>query len=460
MACSSRRCLRCTALLLALLRAPAASGETRRVQFAFYENALYARVDQTDQDRALSTLMYLQSLLRRHAAAPGAEANATASAMSDDLDAVAAANVNASAVVPHGFAPRLARMPDAVHGTIAGCIGDSWISPPASELPNGSAVFSFWRPPEVQHNVSRLLPDHDFAGWANAWIPPLPMIARELAAEGVVHGWHARSPVLYWTGASLGANGVWRNSFRDAAARLPDLFEADMVLWRAERQGAALGPGEPPVVAPGEAPGGGGWLKPVRMDLRKLARYKYLIYLPGGTWSTSLKRIALAGGVLFMPRANPQESLASLLLRHACSDDIAYFDGPEPDAMLGSLEAQVRALRADDAAAQARATRFAACAQRVLSEQRTDAAALLALHEAAEEQQRQGAPPFPLEALNRTADVSASLAGGLMRRIGGCAELKARWTALVGPMYAWQVNAWYDDDCQMRAGSYLRFAAL
>ena len=446
-------CLR-VALLLVSLRAAAA--EASRVQFAIYENALYARVDGSIEDRAYTTLMHLLTLVTKypavleHAPPP---ADATATVTFTHASAAAAHEPHGA----HAAALRLARVPLAVHGTIGGCMSDWWDSPPPAQLPNGSVAFSFWRPSGVGNNVTRLLPDHDVAGWAVAWTPPMSLVARELAAASAPpFGWSSRVPFAMWTGA---VSGDWRRSFVACAAKAPGMLVADIVSWGQMREQHST-PGEPLLSAPGEPPGGRGTLKPLAADLRKLTRYKFLVYLPGNTWSSSLKRMALAGGLLFMPRENPHESLASQLLTHACGEDILWYDGPDPEAMCASMQPQVEALQADDADAELRAARFAACARNVLSDHRLDAATLLTLHEAAEAQQGAGAPPFPLEMLDRDANASFSLARGKLTRIDGCADMKRRWAAQVGETYGWQVDAWYDNDCGVRAGNYLRYTAL
>jgi len=56
------------------------------------------------------------------------------------------------------------------------------------------------------------------------------------------------------------------------------------------------------------------------MDLRKLTHHRYLIYIPGVEWSSSLKRMISAGAVPILPSPNPHVTMITNLLQEKCPD--------------------------------------------------------------------------------------------------------------------------------------------
>ena len=69
-------------------------------------------------------------------------------------------------------------------------------------------------------------------------------------------------------------------------------------------------------------------------DLRHSTRYKYMAYVEGHGWSTSLKRIVAAGGLTFLPQPARFEDLTSLVLTNACPDCFARYNASANGAFL------------------------------------------------------------------------------------------------------------------------------
>jgi hypothetical protein len=398
------------------LRRAAAINTTPALEFAFHGGKLYAKLDHEAEDRGSATVMGLLGLL---SAAPCASA---ASGGGGD--------VNASCL----------GMPDAVWGQIVGVRGDGYAPEPGG-LPGG-AVFSFWRPSHAATTIA-LWPEHDVWGWTNAWVAPLDVVSAHLAAaSAAAPPWRLRAPRVYWTGV---INSRPRERFAACAAAQPERMTADVVSWDTMRQARSL---RFSFLKDSDV-----MLKPEAADLRRMANYRYHIYLPGNEWSSSLKRIALAGGLLLLPRGNPHETVASAALLAACGNDLLWYDHDHADGdeLCASINATLHAALAEgEAAAAARAARLHACAAGVLNGASMEAAALRALHAAAEAQRAAGAPPFPLDALGTAA-----------LPLVECAAFKAAYAnARRGGAVGWQVLEWFDDRCRPRDSGYLNFTAL
>jgi hypothetical protein len=238
-------------LALSLAACAAAKGGTPPLHFAFVGGALYARLTTEWEDRGDHALYTLLQLAR-------------AAAAGEDLGGV----------------------PD-VRGALGAVAGDT------SGTTDG-ATLSFWRPANA--TTPLLWPDHDFSGWASAWIAPHDALAAALDADAPP--WAKRRGSVYWTGALVG--GALRPAFAACAAAQPAAFTADVIDWSKLRARDPL-----PFAVHRQA------LKPMGGDLRHMTAHKYVVYLWGRSWSSSLKRLALAGAALLVPSRNPFESFVS-----------------------------------------------------------------------------------------------------------------------------------------------------
>ena len=247
---------------------------------------------------------------------------------------------------------------------------------------------------------------------------------------------------MYWTGALVG--GELRPAFAACAAAKPSVFAADVIDW------AKLRKRDPLPFAPHKQAA----LKPSAGDLRHMTAHKYAIYLWGRSWSTSLKRLALAGGALLMPAANPYESFVSRQIAE-CDACVIDFDATEPAKLCLAIE---RALRnVSDAEAERRAARLGAFVRQRLSLEPMLVYAGGVLRELAE---RNGPlPPHALEDDGAVLRFQGAEAAPL-RRVD-CAAVKAAHRMRLGHAAAWQVDAWLDDDCEPRPEvPYLKYVAL
>ena len=165
-----------------------------------------------------------------------------------------------------------------------------------AELP----LLSFFRVPGEAHPAT-LWPDHDTFGWPHTWVAPFPLLAAQFKAEekGEERAWRLRDDRLLWSGAVLGSQ---RRAFLACAGRGASAgrIRAKPVQWRSFRDKR---------LADGRAQ-----KSLSEADLRIYTHYKYALFLPGVSWSSSLKRLAAAGAALFVPNPPQFEDLATLAL--------------------------------------------------------------------------------------------------------------------------------------------------
>ena len=247
---------------------------------------------------------------------------------------------------------------------------------------------------------------------------------------------------VYWTGALVG--GELRPAFAACAAQQPATFAADVIDW------AKLRKHDPLPFAPHKQAA----LKPSAGDLRHMTAHKYTIYLWGRSWSTSLKRLALAGGALLMPAANPYESYVSRQLAE-CEGCVVDFDASAPARLCDAIAAALR--NVSDAEAERRAARLAAFVRQRLSLEPMLRYAAGVLGDLAA---RNGPlPPHALEDGGAVLRFQGAEAAPL-RRVE-CAAVKAAHRMRLGHAAGWQVDAWLDDDCEPRPEvPYLKYVAL
>jgi hypothetical protein len=204
---------------------------------------------------------------------------------------------------------------------------------------SGPPVFSFSRSRGAEYPP--LFPDADFWGWAHDWIAPHDLLSAQFSAEQPP--WGERAHDVYWSGTLLSANRV---SYAKCASEFPAT-----VKLHAESFDETRRPFEAQALKV---------LKPKSKDLRALLRHKFVAYLTGNGWSTSLKRIAASGGAVVMPKPNPYEDLTSLALER-CNCTLAY----DPTQICDSLLSVVN--NTDDALASAYAEHSQAVAVDELS---------------------------------------------------------------------------------------------
>lgn len=191
----------------------------------------------------------------------------------------------------------------------------------------------------------------------------------------------------------------------------------------------------------------GNSFKPVSADIRRLQRYKYLIYLWGRSWSSSIKRLLISGSVVFLPAENPHESFVTSRLA-GCSGCFLKYDY---NAICASVLEQK--IKTNDTVAQQLATRansFMKTAFSMASVLAYMADTLRALTTSSM------GVPFPNGThtnygSNGGAD-ELHIDGKILQRVT-CMGLKHdHRKLLVNQSIAWQIDEWFDDLCDFKSG--------
>jgi hypothetical protein len=301
----------------------------------------------------------------------------------------------------------------------------------ASDHPSAGATFAFWRRPG--HTTPLVWPDWDFTGWAFAWIPPDNAVFEIFAGVPLgASGWKGRHNEIYWTGALL--NKV-RAAYAKCAEEKPAQIKLGAIDWRKLRKRI-------------RAPIFTGAVKPIRVDLRELLKHTHLAYLPGQSWSTSLKRIASAEAAVILPAESQEESFNTIALS-TCTDCFYYFD--END-MWGSLEAAL-----------SNSTLSLQKAERLRQHASSELTLDKALHSALQ-QVRLAAlstPVLPPHTMLVGPNSTAMLIddGPRLEKVT-CKAVKKTHKARLRDL-AWQVDEWLDDRCAARRViPYLQYSAL
>lgn len=193
-------------------------------------------------------------------------------------------------------------IPDA-SGTIFGSIvGDG-------DGPVGT--ISGFRAPGDTHTL--LWPDGDYFSWAAINIPPLPTVMAHFEKEMPV--WEDRGTTIFWTGAFSGGRGV-RESYAACAKAHSHAMHFDQVDWSQMKHGP-------------------NHMKSMAMDFRHLLQHRFNAYIWGNSWSSSMKRILISGGVVLMPNPNLHETMETMMLKE-CENCVLYYDS-RPDKLCESM---------------------------------------------------------------------------------------------------------------------------
>jgi hypothetical protein len=162
---------------------------------------------------------------------------------------------------------------------------------------------AFWRregDPKID-----LWPEHDYWGWQSSWQAPYPIYAQAMEKEALAVPWDRRRHAVYWSG-DVEMNQM-RKAYADCAAENKRIvFQG--VDWQVFQK------------KPNWRDAEGKILKPMFLDSRKRAEYKYNIYLYGLQWSSSFKRLLPSGAAIIIPSPNPHETLVTMLLKQHCAD--------------------------------------------------------------------------------------------------------------------------------------------
>jgi Glycosyl transferase family 90 len=278
------------------------------------------------------------------------------------------------------------------------------------------ADFNFWRIPGDSESL--LLPDHDWTGWAYAWIAPHTAVIDALQASWV--DWSARAAKVYWTGALM--EHPIRMQFNQCSSDQPEKVFAELINWKQWRSDAFAN------AVDGKAQ------KPRQADLRKLLNYKYIIYIPGKTWSSSFKRIISAGAAVFVPSVLQHESITDIILRD-CQDCFLYYDIENVcSSILNVLNSKT------DNELKRYADRLNSFVKNRVNYEAVVASAL--------------------DQLTRHASTSQAVAGAVvtngktLKRVT-CAWVKKVHAARMPKVLAWQIDEWLDDDCKLKPSGYL-----
>jgi Glycosyl transferase family 90 len=293
-------------------------------------------------------------------------------------------------------------------------------------------LLSFFRVPGEAHPAT-LWPDHDVFGWPFTWVAPFPLLAAQFKAEekGEEAAWARRDHRLLWSGAVLGAQ---RREFLACAGRgaSAGLIKAKPVQWRAFRDRR---------MADGRA-----HKSLSEADLRVYSHYRYALFLPGVSWSSSLKRMAAAGPALFIPNPPQFEDLATLALA-GCGERCVFEYNPNSSALCEELGETLAGTGAEEAKRRAEASTHLI---------RSEFGSWDVLGE------------YMLGTLRRLAGAQdlSGLRAEALTELGyeeaDCAWLKRRYQLrLEKEGLWWQVQEWMGDDCRFLAEApYLGTVAL
>ena len=280
--------------------------------------------------------------------------------------------------------------------------------------------------------------------------------------------WERRTSAVFWSGSLLGKE---RKKYAQCAKKSGDgLIVGDFVSWA--KMGRGQGEGKGAHVLPFSAATGPVHLKPLAGasessiarvdaphapphaptagDLRKMTGYKYLIYMPGFSWSSSFQRIISAGAAVFLPSVLQHETSVHVRLR-GCRDCFLYYDADDPCASL-----QAALANTSDAAAKGYAARLNAyvAAHFQLEATLDYTAEVLNAHAASS--------AMPAHTLLPSADGDVlQLADGTRLTRVTCERLKASHRAHVPANTHWQLDQWFDDDCLLKpTPEYLSYVSL
>ena len=385
-----------------------------QLHFAFHNQSLYAVVGKQWGDRGIHTLFNLHSLLSSGLYVP--DCFGTVAQIRDDLP------------WNHTFAN-------------------------GRRLSNEfGSDFAFWRAPGDKRTI--LWPDFDYDGWTFAWIPPLSLVADQFRQE--MNQWSRRDPRVFFTGKLSARPGHIRARFRDCSDSHPDQFLTEVTEWGKLRKQEGLYRNLS--LSSGANSSSLGllpqWAKPIKGDLRRLLNFKFLIYLEGNTWSTSLKRILVAGAVVLLPLPDPHESFTMKKIMEGCQDCFLYYNRTELSS--GNCSSLLQLIRRHDS---------------LQLEQMRDR---LYEHVTAFIQDRSKLQRIQIEALSISRDQrplpsgSAIMAGNDTLEINGvrldlitCHVLKRMLRDKVGALLQWQINYWFDNECKVRTSApYLSSVAI
>ena len=285
-------------------------------------------------------------------------------------------------------------------------------------------TFAFWRRPGAQ--APRLFPDYDWTGWAAAWIPPHQAVQDVFSREHVP--WESRSNTVYMQGA-LTSPG--RQAFSDCGNKN---YVAGVVDWKTLRQG---------VVLPFSEHG----LKPAGADLRQLLQHRYLVYIHGIGWSTSLKRIISAGAAVFFPEAPLHETHIDVVLR-SCIGCVLHYNLSD---ICDSIDATLK--KFGEYKSQISAQRMNKFVKRHFTPDTLQQYTLGQLEEVATSH------PFPKRVRVRWDTLVMPNGSKLKRQT--CAGMKDAHKKLLAKNIRWQIDAWFDSECRPASSlPYLSYTAV
>jgi hypothetical protein len=383
-----------------------------QLHFAFYNQSLFANLQRQWGDRGLHTLINLHSLTGSHHAIP--DCHGQFAQIRNDL--------------PWGHTFKDGKKVD--------------------ENDFGSD-FAFWRTPGENKTV--LWPDFDYDGWTFAWTPPLSLVADQFSQ--VMIKWDKRAPHVFFTGKLSGRKGHIRDRFRICSESHPDLFRADITNWGQLRQHEALHRNLTDQTVTSSQQRLLPWLKPIAGDLRRYVNYKFLIYLEGNTWSTSLKRLLVAGAVVLLPRPDPHESFTLHRMMEGCPDCFIFYNYTELSN--GNCSSLI------DVLSQHNESHLKGVGERLSSHMTSflkDRSKLNRLQlDALSQASRQN--PLPSDRL-RLHNGTLEISGRGLEHIT-CSRIKTMLREKVGRLLDWQVDLWFDEQCRVRATApYLSSVAI
>lgn len=311
-----------------------------------------------------------------------------------------------------------AAVPDMV-----GHVHTLWQDSPAPSTPNSFGCY------RTVGGAQMLLPDWDLYGWPETWVAPWPHTMQAMS-EALIP-WERRVRAAFWTGAHTSDIRKVYSSCQNPT------IVADVIEWHHLRREASL-----PFIT------GVNKLKPISGDLRRHTNYKFVVYLHGNAFSSSLKRVASAGAVLLLPDdVNSFETIISKMITADCPTCFLTYDHND---VCGSIIKAMNSIT--DAEAKSMADRLHTFIKESVTVQKL-------MDKTIEEMRRNAENAKPV--VMWANETEANFDDGLKLPRILCANIQKYFKDSVSAHQFWQIDAWFDTNCKMKpTADYLAYTAI
>lgn len=299
-------------------------------------------------------------------------------------------------------------------------------------------------------NKRELWVEHDYYGWAEPMIAPFPIFWQEMKRTANFDNWILKEDNVFWTG-NTDANIV-RENFLKCTDRYPQQIAGDGKTFH------HLSGKRPKMF--------GQYLKSIHMDLRKLIHHRYLIYIPGVEWSSSLKRMMSAGAIPIIPKDNPHVTIVTRLLEEKCSDCyLTYSLTEDVDDLCNELAEIVHPNFLRNIDPSANVSTVLNRQQEFYDKRNRMADKLIKFID--EELSLEKMLDYQLEVLQRLSDdqkkedIKSFIDENKLQKLDCGTLMKWMKTNVYENGMVWQYDEWYNNDCSLNMDTnYLNFLAI